>query len=66
MPLRVHVDRSLCHGSAQCVRRAPRTFSLDDERRSVVAELPGDPEDVIREAAGACPFFAIEVKEDAS
>ncbi len=65
MALEVHVDHAACHGSRSCVRRAPATFSLNAERKSVVADEPGDPDDVIREAAGMCPFFAIEVKEKA-
>lgn len=62
-PVRVHVDRDACRGSMSCVRRAPGTFSLDERSRSVVAEPPGDPDEVIRAAADACPFFAIRVEE---
>lgn len=64
MILEVRVDRSACHGSRFCVRRAPATFSLDAEGKAVVAEEPADPEEAIREAARACPFFAIEVREE--
>ena len=63
LTLEVHIDRSACRGSRSCARRAPATFSLDAERKAVVAAAPGDPEDAIREAARSCPFFAIEVKE---
>jgi ferredoxin len=63
MSLEIHVDRTACRGSRSCTRRAPRTFSLDGEGKSVVADRPRDPEDAIRAAAGACPFFAIEVRE---
>ena len=63
MSLEIHVDRTACRGSRSCTRRAPGTFSLDGEGKSVVADPPRDPEHVIREAAGACPFFAIEVRE---
>ncbi len=62
MPLEVRIDRSACRGSMSCVRRAPATFSLDAERRSVAANPPPDPEPVLREAAESCPFFAIEVR----
>ncbi len=63
MPLEVHVDHSACRGSRSCVRRAPATFSLNAARRAIVADEPGDSEEAIREAAQACPFFAIELKE---
>ena len=63
MPLEIRVDRSGCRGSMSCMRRAPGTFSLDAEKKSAVAEQPREPESVIREAAEACPFFAIEVRE---
>jgi ferredoxin len=63
MALEVTVDRNACRGSRACVRRAPGTFSLDASRRSVVAESPRDDEAAIREAAAACPFFAIRVRE---
>jgi ferredoxin len=59
--LHVRVDRSACRGAGSCARRAPGTFSLDAEHRSVVAAHPRDPADAIRAAAQACPFFAIEV-----
>ena len=61
VPLEVHVDRSACRGSMSCVRRAPATFSLDAERRSVALNPAPDPESVLRKAAESCPFFAIQV-----
>jgi ferredoxin len=61
--LEVRVDRAACRGSRACTRRAPGTFSIDAEGRSVVAQRPTDGEERIREAAAACPFFAIEVRE---
>ena len=64
MPLEIHIDRGICRGSMSCIRRAPGTFSLDREKKSVVALAPREAESVIREAARACPFFAIAVKAD--
>jgi ferredoxin len=63
LALHVHVDRPVCRGSRSCVRRAPATFSLDAEGKAVVAARPGDRDDVIREAARSCPFFAIRMVE---
>ena len=62
MSLEIHVDHSACRGSRSCTRRAPGTFSLDTEGKSVAADRPQDTEDVIRQATGACPFFAIQVR----
>jgi ferredoxin len=63
MPLEIYVDRSACQGAKSCVRRAPRSFSLDSEGRSRVALNPGDDEKAIRDAAAACPHFAITVRD---
>ena len=51
----------LGRGAGACVRRAPRTFALDAEGKSRLVEPPNDDEDTIRAAAGACPYFAIEL-----
>jgi len=59
--LRVGVDRAACRGAAVCVRRAPRTFSLDGARRAVAANPPGDPAEALRAAERHCPNFAIRV-----
>ncbi len=62
--LRATVDRAACRGAAVCVRRAPHTFSLDGERRSMAANPPRDPEEALRLAETHCPNFAIRVDED--
>ena len=63
MSLELRVDRSLCEGSATCVRRAPELFSVDAEGKAVAGQ-PGEAQRALAlEAAGACPFFAIEVWE---
>jgi ferredoxin len=62
VPLDIRIDRSACRGTQACVRRAPGTFSLDAHRKSTAAAQPRESEAAIREAAGACPFFAIEVR----
>jgi ferredoxin len=61
MPIEIRIDRTACQGAGACVRRAPRSFALDAERRSRALDPPGDDEATIRRAAAACPFFAIEV-----
>jgi ferredoxin len=44
--------------------RAPATFSLDADRKAVVADPPGDPEEAVLAAARSCPNFAIELRRD--
>ena len=63
-PLVVHVDRDACTGARACALRAPGTFSLDADRKAVVANPPGDPEETILAAARSCPNFAIELYRD--
>lgn len=60
--LDLSADRAACKGARACVRRAPATFSLDAERRVVIAASPGDGDEAILDAARACPNFAIEVR----
>jgi ferredoxin len=60
--LSISAERGACKGARACVRRAPGTFSLDAERRVVIAPHPRDAADAILDAARACPNFAIEVK----
>lgn len=61
MGLSIRIDRSACQGEKQCVKRAPRTFRLDREGKAEASESPGDNEEAIREAANACPHFAVTV-----
>ena len=62
--LEVRVDRDACTGARACALRAPGTFSLDADRKAVVADPPGDGEEEILAAARACPNFAIELYRD--
>ena len=63
VPLRVLVDRAACRGAAVCTRRAPRTFTLDAERRAVAVDPPADPPEALREAERQCPNFSIRLVE---
>jgi ferredoxin len=62
--LEVHVDREACTGARACALRAPATFSLDADKKAVVADPPGDPEEAVLAAARSCPNFAIELSRD--
>ena len=58
---RIEIDREACSGAGECTRHAPRTFSLDDARKAVAADPPGDPDEAVQTAVRACPNFAIEL-----
>ena len=62
--LEVHVDREACTGARACALRAPASFSLDADRKAVVADPLGDPEEAVLAAARSCPNFAIELRRD--
>ena len=66
MSIVARVRRQDCQGSGTCVRRAPRSFALDPERRSRFLDPPGDDPETIRAAVDACPYFAIDVVEPAA
>jgi ferredoxin len=57
----IRVDRAACRGAGECTLRAPNTFELDTEKRSVVKNPTGEARDVIIAAAHSCPHFAITV-----
>jgi len=61
LALEIQIDRATCRGTRACVRHAPGTFSLGSDGKSQAATSPREDEARIREAARACPFFAIEV-----
>jgi ferredoxin len=48
-------------GSGVCAVYASATFDVDDETKSIVIDLAGDPLDVIEAAAAGCPTGAIKV-----
>jgi ferredoxin len=60
--LEVRVDRDACRGAGECAFRAPASFHLDDENRSVVRNPAGDPPQTVIAAARSCPHFAIAVR----
>ncbi len=55
MTLIPHIDESACAAHGDCVDVAPQVFRLDD-----IAEVIGTgPDDLLMEAAKACPSVAI-------
>ena len=61
--LRVWVDHQTCVGNAMCESIAPKTFRLNDDRQSEVADPSAHTEAEILEAAENCPVSAIFVED---
>lgn len=61
--LSVSVDHNLCVGNQMCVSIATRALTLNDDRQAIPADVDGDTEEVIREAAEQCPMAAITVSD---
>jgi ferredoxin len=57
------VNREVCMGSGMCFLYAPNTFDVDDEAKSVVKKVDGDPILAIRTAVEACPTRALRLVE---
>ncbi|MCA9371381.1 ferredoxin [Candidatus Woesebacteria bacterium] len=62
--LSVHVDKDLCIGAATCVAVAPNTFTLDSDAKAIILDSADqDTEDLIIDAARACPTAAIAITD---
>jgi ferredoxin len=64
--VKVSVDSERCQGHTLCSMIAPDSFELSDidgTASPVNEEVPGDQEDVVREAAQSCPEQAISIEE---
>ena len=61
--LSVSVDHNLCVGNQMCVSIATRALTLNEDRQAIPADVDGDTEEVIREAAEQCPMAAITVSD---
>jgi ferredoxin len=60
MSYRIHIDEAACCAHGDCAAIAPHVFRVDD-----VAAVIGDgPDDLVREAAEACPAAAIVLVEN--
>jgi len=60
--LEIRVDHDRCRGAGECVSRAPGTFTLNDDNRSIVIDPAGDDLATVRIAASSCPHFAITLE----
>jgi class 3 adenylate cyclase len=65
LALRVVVDRPVCIGAGNCIAIAPTAFDWlkGDYAKAAVVDIDSVDEEVIREAAMACPTLAIKLEE---
>lgn len=64
MPFKsIEVDREKCISAGSCVAVAPEVFALDDEGKAIIVNATGDPDEVILDAARACPTQAIIITD---
>lgn len=64
--MKIHVDRDLCIGAAQCLGVAPEVFQLDEEMKAVVIDPDGTDPMTVESAAQACPTQAILLTDEES
>jgi ferredoxin len=64
MSCRIKIDRSLCSGYAECVGIAPEVFKLGADNISVVIDAAAEDEEMVLDAARACPVDAITVIDE--
>jgi len=65
MALRVQIDRPVCVGAGNCISIAPTVFQWleGDFAKAAVVDVDSVDEEVLREAALACPTLAIYLEE---
>lgn len=62
MPYRIKIDRSWCSGDGECVGLVPEVFGKD--RVSLEADLERTDDEMILDAARACPVDAITLIDE--
>jgi ferredoxin len=64
MTYHIRIDRSLCTGYAECAGIAPEVFRLGDDSVSMILDPEGADDELILDAARACPVDAITVMDE--
>lgn len=63
--LTVRLDRSVCIGTANCIKIAPEVFALDSEHiNTFKEESAGIARDTLIDACDACPVDALTVLDE--
>lgn len=65
---KVHADRNVCQGYANCVEEAPSVFRLgEDGLVSVLRdEVHGEERDLVENAVRNCPMSALSITDTAA
>ncbi|HYU56450.1 MAG TPA: ferredoxin [Actinomycetota bacterium] len=66
MSVRVRIDRTRCIGAETCIQLAPTAFKWRDEElgKADLLDPASVEDDLLREAAAACPTLAIILTEE--
>ena len=64
MPYTIKIDRNLCSGYGDCVGLAPEVFAQDSDNISVVIDPEGAEDEMVLDAARACPVDAITLVDE--
>jgi len=63
--LTIRLDRSICIGTANCIKIAPEVFALDSEHiNTFKEEVPAITRDGLIDACHACPVEALKVIDE--
>ena len=62
--MKIIVDREKCRGHSNCEAIAPNVFELDDNFKAVVVDPAGNSQELILQAAKACPKLAIALQDE--
>lgn len=63
--LTIRINRSVCIGSANCVKVAPEVFELDEKNLcTFVKEPEAIDEKILIEACDVCPVDALEARDE--
>ncbi len=65
MSLKVLLDRSICVGSGECLKRAPSAFAHDEEGFAYLLDPASVDEETLRLVEEECPSGAIQLVDDA-
>ena len=64
--MKITIDKEKCRGHSNCASIAPNVFELDANFKSFILDARGDSDELILNAAKACPKLAIVLEDDKS
>jgi ferredoxin len=64
--MKIIIDKEKCRGHSNCASIAPNVFEVDANFKSFVLDPQGDSDQLIVQAAKACPKLAIALEDESS